>query len=590
MIPILTLWTALLGALTSVEALSVQPAGDRTEVIIEVAEPFAFDHFLLRDPVRLVVDVSGAQNALPRDRFEGIDRGGVRSLRVSQYRQQVVRVVVDLRQEVRYTVTREEGRIRISFPNPEGEFTAWHSGPSRLAKALPTGDAAPQHAAPQPAARASEPPAGPSQVRTPQPRITLYFKETPITEVLATFAEFSGKSIVAGDGVNAKISADIRNQPWDVALDAVLQSYGYAAVEQESGIIRVDKVEKLREREKVEELVTRPFTIRYVSADSILPAIRGLLSERGSVTRNSATNALVVTDARSIVEERVAPMIEQLDVRTPQVTISAKIIFIDRNELEALGVTYDLKDSRGNQLNQVVPGGVDENGDGIISGSERTNNTVVRLGGASIAALANANERIDRPSLQILGTLVLGRHSLLSFIDALSQVSISEMHAQPTISTQDHREAYVQVGQETPVRVIDAGAQGGGGGQQGGGSVPRATVEFKNTGIILRVTPHVTGNQVLLDLHAENSDVSIAPSDIGVYFNKQAARTQILLNNGETGVIGGLTVTTRSQTRTGIPVLMNLPVLGRLFRTTREDLRKQDLLIMVTPHIVRAND
>lgn len=590
MIPIVTLWAALLGALTSVEALSVQPAGDRTEVVIEVAEPVAYDHFLLRDPARLVVDISGAQNALPRDRFEGIDRGGVRSLRVSQYRPQVVRVVVDLREEVRYTVTREEGRIRISFPNPESEFAAWYSGPSRLSKSLPARDEAPA-AAP----RRSEPAvsASPAPVRVTQPRITLYFKDTPISEVLATFAEFSGRSIVAGEGVTARITADIRNQPWDVALEAVLQSYGYAALEQESGIIRVDKVENLREREKVEELITRPFTIRYVSADSILPAIKGLLSDRGSVTRNSATNALVVTDARSIVEDRVAPMIEQLDVRTPQVTISAKIIFIDRNELEALGVTYDLKDSRGNQLNQVIPGGIDSDGDGIISGGERTNNTVVRLGGASIAALANANERIDKPSLQILGTLVLGRHSLLSFIDALSQVSISEMHAQPTISTQDHREAYVQVGQETPVRVIDAGAQGGGGGtggQQGAGGMPRATVEFKNTGIILRVTPHVTGNQVLLDLHAENSDVSIAPSDIGVYFNKQQARTQILLNNGETGVIGGLTVTTRSQTRTGIPVLMNLPVLGRLFRTTREDLRKQDLLIMVTPHIVRASD
>jgi type II secretory pathway component GspD/PulD (secretin) len=146
----------------------------------------------------------------------------------------------------------------------------------------------------------------------------------------------------------------------------------------------------------------------------------------------------------------------------------------------------------------------------------------------------------------------------------------------------NHRQAEIQVGQRTPIRVIDAGAQGGAGGQ-----APTATVDFQETGVILRVTPHVTGDQVLLDLHAERSDAIPAASDVGFVFSTQNATTQVLVNDGETAVIGGLTITEKSRVRSGIPLLMDLPIIGALFRNTREEEKKRDLLIMVTPHIIR---
>ena len=144
----------------------------------------------------------------------------------------------------------------------------------------------------------------------------------------------------------------------------------------------------------------------------------------------------------------------------------------------------------------------------------------------------------------------------------------------------NHRQAEIQVGQRTPIRVIDAGAQGG------EGQAPTATVDFQETGVILRVTPHVTGDQVLLDMHAERSDAIPASSDVGFVFTTQNATTQVLVNDGETAVIGGLTITEKSRVRTGIPLLMDLPVIGALFRNTREEEKKRDLLIMVTPHII----
>ncbi len=165
------------------------------------------------------------------------------------------------------------------------------------------------------------------------------------------------------------------------------------------------------------------------------------------------------------------------------------------------------------------------------------------------------------------------------------------------ISTLDHRPAQVHVGERTPVRVVDAGAAGGGGGGGGGAGgglagagPPRATVRFEDTGIILNVTPHVTGDQVLLELHAERSNVALAPSDIGFTFQKQATDTQILLKDGQTGVISGMTIIEKQKVRVGIPLLMDLPVIGALFRSTTDQETKQDLLIMVTPHIQREGE
>ncbi len=161
-------------------------------------------------------------------------------------------------------------------------------------------------------------------------------------------------------------------------------------------------------------------------------------------------------------------------------------------------------------------------------------------------------------------------------------MTLSDIQAKPTVTVMNHRMAEIQVGQRTPIRVIEAQAGGG-----GGGNCPTATVDYQDTGVILRVTPHITGDQILLDLVAERSDAIPASSDVGFVFSRQNATTQVLVNDGETTVIGGLTIVEKSQVRTGVPLLMDLPVIGALFRNTREQENKRDLLIMVTPHIVR---
>ncbi len=307
------------------------------------------------------------------------------------------------------------------------------------------------------------------------------------------------------------------------------------------------------------------------------------------MTVGQGTNTLIVSDIRR-VQDAVAALLQDLDVRTPQVSIQAKIIFVNRTDLDDMGVTYELKDSRGNQLNQLSDGAADLNGDGVIDPETETvpqGEAVVLLGGNSVAALGNASARVPNPTLSILTSLVVGRHQLVSFIDALSSVNLSDVQAIPQTTTLDNQQARLKVGTDVPVRTIDAGAAGAG----PGGAFPTAQVRLEETGIILEATPHVTANgNILLDLRVERSSADLGQVDVGFIKQTQEARTRVLVEDGETVVIAGLTQSERTEVRSGIPLLMDLPVIGRLFRVTREQTVQRDLIILVTPHIVRGSN
>lgn len=425
-----------------------------------------------------------------------------------------------------------------------------------------------------------------------QDSITVSFHETPIRDVLFAFAEFSGRSIVAGARVDGLLSAEIRGQPWDVALRTLAEAYGLVVREQEDGIIRVEDAGQLFENESVVPVATRSFQVSYVEAAELEVLAAALLTERGRTSVGIATNTLVVTDIPRVLET-VAEMVEELDVRVRQVDIAAKIIFINRTGLEGFGITYDLKDTRGNQLNLLTPGVADTNGDGVLTLPEEQvprGTDVVALGGNSIAALGNAADRIVGPTLSVLTSLVLGRGTLVGFIDALDAIELTDVEAQPSVRVMDNRTARILVGEETPVRVIDAGAQLQGAAGEGAlGGLPVATVDYMETGVILEVSPRITNSDdILLDLSAERSSADLAPSDVGLTFRRQKAESQVLLKDGETVVIGGLTVTEAGEVRSGIPLLMDLPLVGRLFATGRKSSVQRDLLIMVTPTIVRG--
>jgi type IV pilus assembly protein PilQ len=449
-----------------------------------------------------------------------------------------------------------------------------------------------------------------------QPLINVTFQDTDIHDVLASFAAFSGRTIVVGKDVAGTVTAEIRNQPWDVALRAILQGQGLAASEDAvSGIITVDSYANILNRQASEPLQTQLISINYARAHMLVPTIQQLLQKdcaqvssspnvasnarpscvaRGLVAADSTTNTLIITETASRLAD-VLQYVRNLDVRTPQVGIKAKIIFVNRTNIEDIGLSYDLGTGTDQFFSQLVKRTdpstlkpISTDGSGVpnaLGGGTPFNGDRVLLGGNALSAIANANARVVNPALQVVFSTALGKFQLTSFLDALQEVRLADLQAEPSIVTLDNRQASIQVGQEIPIRVLDANTANLGGAT--GAQAPRATVQMKQVGIILTVTPHITNNrQILLLLHAENSDAQLASSDVGFIFGKQSGDTQLLVSDGETAVIGGLTVTQTTQSKSGIPILVDLPIIGRLFGETRTDDEKRDLLILVTPHII----
>ncbi|MBT6888649.1 MAG: AMIN domain-containing protein [Gemmatimonadales bacterium] len=569
------LWAgALLASGSPVTEVAITSVAEQTSVLIAVNGSVQHRAFTMEGPHRLVVDLMGAENALPRDEFTGVNRGGIRNVRASQYSAEVVRVVFELSEQMAYDITSDDDGLRITLQNPQVRgFEPWSSGASAMSAFDPTSLSL---------ATGSQ-----AQQLSQAERISMRWTEEPLQNVLLHFATFSGKSIVPGANVFGFVTAEIINQPWDVALQVILSANGLVGEEDVYGMIRVENLTDVEAREQIGQIETRAHRIRYATAAELVQMITPLLTERGSITENAATNTLVVSDIDR-VQRAIQALLQQIDIETPQVSITAKIIFVNRTDLREMGVTYELKDSRGNQLNTLSDGASDLNGDGVLSLPEETveqGTSVVSLGGNSIAALGNAAARVGNPTLSMVTSMVVGRHQLVSFLDALQSVNLSDIEASPQVTVLDNVEAELSVGELTPIRTIDAGAGGA------GTTFPTAQVQQQETGIILRATPHVVGGgKIRLDIYVERSAAELAESDAGFIFRQQKGTTRMLVADGETAVIAGLVQSERTESIQGIPILMNLPILGKLFRVTREQVLQRDLIILVTPHIVRGTN
>jgi len=599
-----------------VRGVSVVPAAGKVEVVIDLQGAVQISDFTLSGPARLVIDLQGARLSVPATLYDGQNRGGVRNIRYAQFKPDVVRVVIDLDALKDYEVERVGGQVRVRIGTERTAFAAWSS--STVGPAAPTIVAASSRApvtetpppvtgGPESSARVTTATLGRSlsideylaahrneAAQSQAPRITVQWDNASIEDVIAGFAAFSGRTIILAKGITGNVTAEVKNQPWDLALNAVLESQGLAVQTLPGGILNVVSKVELARADSTVPITTRLVRINYARASSLVPSVASILSKRGQVVADSTSNSLVITEVSSRVDD-VVEFVKGLDLRTPQVSIQAKIIFVDRTDVEELGVKYDLGTTNQffNQLIQrpdprtAQP--IDTDLDGVPDALVPTENfdkneNIVALGGNSLSALGNASQEVINPALQLIFSTAIGNFDLTTFVQALQRVELADIQAEPTITTLDNRSAQILVGDRVPIRVIDASAAGGAAANT---NVPRATVSFEQTGINLKVTPHVTANrQILMEVHAERSNVRPASVDIGFTFQTQQADNQLLVNDGETAVIGGLTVTEVTVTKSGIPFLVDLPILGKLFGFTSQTENRRDLLILITPHII----
>ncbi|HZE07379.1 MAG TPA: AMIN domain-containing protein, partial [Gemmatimonadaceae bacterium] len=403
----------------TVHSVSVVPSSGKTEVVVGVSAAVDVQSLTLDAPARIVIDLNGATLSMAHRRYDRVARGGITNIRYSQFRPNVVRIVIEMDAKHPFDVKSNDNEVRVTVSGGKTtDYSSWSSdkdgyvaspAPTRSANTVATAAHKPQtqtatvkpqeHAvatttpvktdtpkvvaqvesqstqsyqqddppmpAPTPAPeRAVRAPSLPpvalfSQAQqSQQPLINVTFQDTDIRDVIASFAAFSGRTIVVGKDVTGTVTAEIRNQPWDVALRAVLQGQGLAASEDAiSGIITVDSYANILNRQASEPLQTQLVSINYARATALVPTIQSLLQKdcpqvptsgnvasnarpeciaRGLVAADSTTNTLIITETASRLAD-VLQYVHNLDVRTPQVGIKAKIIFVNRTNIEDIG-------------------------------------------------------------------------------------------------------------------------------------------------------------------------------------------------------------------------------------------------------------
>jgi type IV pilus assembly protein PilQ len=595
----------------TVVSLSVVPNTGRADVIIRVDGTISYKHFTLTKPDKIVLDLNGATLGMPSgDAYDGVSRGGITRIRYSQFTKTTVRVVMTLDAAHTYDVKQQNGEVRVSVDGAAEKFEPWQTeGASTEATEAPKSTMqapAKQESAPQlkevdsRATRAVK--AGVQQ--STEPKITVNWENAPINDVLGVFAAFTGKTILPSKNVTGAVTANIINLPWDVALRKVMNAYGYDVTFDPDGVVIVDTFESIAQRQATTPLMTRTVRLNYARANGVKPMVEARLTRtcptaqiqlpsapggaaapqfgtvqslqcpvRGAVTADTITNSVSITDVPSALGD-LEQYTKSLDLRQPQVNIKAKIILVDRTSLEGLGLRYDLG-SRQQYFNDIVPR-LDS------TGKPSSGPGQILLGGNTVSAIANATQRIPSAALQLVYSTAMGNFDFSTFLEALQTNTLLDVQAEPSASVLNNRTANLTAGTQVPVRVIDAGA----GGNQTS-NFPRATVQFQQTGVILTVTPQITNNrQVQMKVHVENSDVQFQSNDVGAVFPKQSVDNEVLVADGETAVMGGLTQTTVSSSKSGIPILVDLPIIGRLFGVTNRQETKRDLLILITPHII----
>lgn len=405
--------------------------------------------------------------------------------------------------------------------------------------------------------------------RTGTGSFSLDVEGADIRTVLRAIAEFSGRNIVPGNNVKGTVKVALRNVAWQDALKAVLRSNGLDYVE-DGSVIRVDEASKLNS-EKVEretanartlELVpleTRIVKLNFANAAEMGAPLTPALSKRGSIQIEKRTNSMIITDLPANLDA-VAKMAMDLDSATPQIEITAKLVDVDASALNSLGIQWNHGISKSEfftdaqdkalRLNPAVsPSGREVVGSGVNTG------------------IADAAGRVTVGFFEKWGDLE-------AQLQALAEDRKANIISNPRITTVDNREAKIVVGQKIPLIVQDVAGN--------------PVSQLQTIGIQLKVTPHLTSEKkIIMDLHPEVSDLSTQSTvQGGIIINTSEADTRVMVDDGQTAVIGGLIRTNESTVNRGVPFLRDIPLLGMLFSSTSTVKQNRELIIFVTPRIV----
>lgn len=413
--------------------------------------------------------------------------------------------------------------------------------------------------------------------------ISLNFQDIPVRTVLQIIADFNNLNLVTTDSVSGNITLRLDGVPWEQALDIILKVRGLDK-RLDNNILLVAPAEEIAAREKQQlesrnqvadlaPLYTEYLQINYAKASEVAALLSSestkLLSPRGAVSVDERTNVLVVKDTADVIGN-VKRMLDILDIPVKQVVIEARMVTIDDGFDEALGVRWGVTktDGHGNGTSGTIEG---NDGAGNNDGSS----TITRPG-------VEDRLNVNLPVTNAAGTLAfqvarLANGTLLDLeLSALEKESKAEIIASPRVTTANQKPALIEQGTEIP--YVESSSSGA------------TSVTFKKAVLSLKVTPQITpDNRVILDLTVtQDTKGETVPTGTGdaVSINAQSITTQVLVNNGETLVLGGIYQQTIKSDVSKVPLLGDIPGLGYLFKKTTSENKKRELLIFVTPRIV----
>ncbi|MEE8289841.1 MAG: type IV pilus secretin PilQ, partial [Candidatus Tectomicrobia bacterium] len=399
-------------------------------------------------------------------------------------------------------------------------------------------------------------------------KISLDFQNADINDILRLIAEVSGLNVIAGPDVKGTVTTRMMDVPWDQALDVILKINGLGQ-EREEDIIRVaplerfinERKERIRAREtaiQIEPTVTQIVPINYADATLLMANLEKLLSARGSIFVDARTNTMVITDTKQHIRD-ILVLVETLDRQTPQVMIEVRIVEATRDFSRELGVRF------GGRFTQIT---------------ERNFPNVVSVGGN--VDPGPGNFLVDLPAAVgagsggAIGVVLSGVGSLLDLeLSALESSGKAKIISNPRVVTLDNTEAFITSGVRIPFSTrSDGGTQ----------------TEFVDASITLRVTPHITPDGFIsMKINAAKNEPNqaVTSAEGQPSITTREANTEMLVRDGDTVVIAGLYKRDFSFTEDGVPGLSKVPVLGWLFKKQRRSDTIEELLIFITPRIIK---
>ncbi|MBO1254636.1 type IV pilus secretin PilQ family protein [Alteromonas sp. 5E99-2] len=407
--------------------------------------------------------------------------------------------------------------------------------------------------------------------------ISLDFQDVPVRQVLQIIAQVNGFNLVTTDTVSGNITISLSAVPWDQALDMILQIKGLGKRLQ-GNILLIAPAEELTAREtqeleakqqvaELESLRTTTITVNYAKAIDLANILSsedgGILSGRGSVTVDERTNTILLRDTLESIDGARA-MVELLDVPVKQVLIESRMVTVNDSVDEELGVRWGFTGQQDDFATSGSLIGADTANTGLVGDLDNRLNVNLPV----------TNENAGFLAFQVAS---LANGTILDLeLSALEAENKGEIIASPRITVANQQEAYIEQGTEIP--FVSAASSGA------------TAVEFKKAVLSLLVTPQITpDNRIILDLvvtqDTQGDTVSTSTGN-AIAINTQELRTQVLVENGQTVVLGGIFQQITTSDVNKIPLFGDLPVVGALFRNSSNTVEKRELLIFVTPKIM----